>query len=455
MPNLLNHSCPLVAACCLALCFVAGCERNTQETDGQEATFAGYADLPGLQASHDPNLKREYALLVAQRATPKMLDEDAAQQVLDDAVDLRLVLDEQFNPSALEYAMQRTDRMFDGPQLRWDSVNLVQASQFAQQYEQQRLTVRKALTHPHAYVSLPLSHGVGLKVEFIDAAYLYHRLETFRAADQLTTSDLDGALATLRLMFRLQSIVGAQQHVVARLTAARCRRESLGVVQAIASNSATDTARWNKLREMIDEQLAAWPSDAAAWIGDRAQGLHMYEMIRDGHLLSVLTGDELAQLSQDRSLPAFTAAATKSIDLDEAFYLRCMRELIAACEQPYHQRAATFAALRSELAELQKSAEYPLIADRLLLQGIEQGQQQQALDRAWMEAWSNALALAVADDEPAYSVNTLTGREYGIEYEHGRVIVSRIDPHDFQSRVAVELRRAARLSSGTVLPPPK
>lgn len=432
-----------------------GCPRSTERVDEQAKTFASYAELPGLQATHSTPLKTEYAMLVAERATPAMLDEDADKQVDDEAVDLRLVLEEQFNASALEYAMERTERMFDGAELRWDSVTLVQASQFGRQYEKQRSAVRQNLEQANVHISLALSQGVGLKVEFIDAAHLYHRLETFHAANQLTTGDLDGTLATLRLMFRLQTLLGAQKHVVARLTAAECRQESLGIVQAIASNSTTDVAHWNTLRQMIDGQLVSWPSDGGAWIGDRAQGLHMYEMIRDGHLLSLLTGEELAELSQDRSLTAFTTAALKSIDKDEAFYLRSMRELIDVCDSPYFQRKSKFNELRGALEDLQKTPDYPLIADRLLLNSVEQGQERQALDRAWMEAWSNALSLASAAGEPPFPINPVTGRAYQIEYKSGVVEVSRIDPSVFTARVTVPLRRAQRLSSGASLPPPR
>ena len=151
---------------------VAGCRRSVESAHDQSAMFASYAELPALRATHDPALKAEYALLVAERATPELLDEDAARQQASEGLDLRILLSEQFNASALDYALQRTERMFDGPELKWDSISLVQASEFARQYEKQRLAIRESVPRPATYLSLPLAQGVGLNVELLDAALL-------------------------------------------------------------------------------------------------------------------------------------------------------------------------------------------------------------------------------------------------------------------------------------------
>ena len=441
----------LVLVCCL-ITAATGCPRAPKNEQQEAETFINYAKLPGLQAAHHPELKVEYALLVSERMTPAMLDEDAVKAAAG-VTDLRQVLAAQFNSSALEYAMERTGRQFENGELNWNEVSMLQASQVLRQYDSQRTTVREALSDPDTTMTVPLSQGLGVNIDFIDAAQLYHRLETFYAADQMARGDLDGTLETLGLMFRLSALLGEQKHVVARLTAARCRSEALNIVDALAKNSKTTNEQWDRLASVVNLQLANWPNDAKAWIGDRAQGLHMYEMIRDGHLLSMLTSEELQELSEGRTLNAFQAAAVQTIDDDEAFYLQAMRKLIEDCDVPYYQRRDTFAQLRDELGELQKSPEYPLIADRLLLQEVEMAQEQQALDRAWMEAWANALALAVEDVSPPYKTNPATGSKYDINYENGRVIVSRIDPADYKSRVVAPLNRTRNAAADVALPP--
>ena len=440
---------------CAQLAMPSGCHRNARSQKDPAEAFDGYADLPGLQATHHHQLKAEYAMLVAERATPKLLDQDAGTVFGEDnSSNLVNLLSEQFNSSAVEYGISRTDRIFDGDYLQWDSVNLMQASQFARQYEKQRSALREALRDGNVFVRIELSRGVGMNIEFIDEARRHDRLEMFHAADQVVSGDLNGAIGSLQVMFLLQEKLGAAQHVVARLSAAKCRRESQSLVQAIASHASVAPEHLQSLRQMFAGQLTAWPDDSRAWVGDRAQGLHMYEMIRDGHLMSLLTEEEFVKHTTDRSLEAFLAAADRSIDSDEYFYLRWMRSLIDDCDRPYHEREATFDRLRNELKELQQSPEYPLIADRLLLKGIQQGQQQQALDRAWVEAWTNALTLAVEERSPPFATNPLTGRSYNIAFENGNVIVSRIDPSDIDARVLVPLHRTERVSRGLPLLPP-
>ena len=158
---------------CIVLCFAlvacGGCKRAAVKPRDESATFEAYADLPGLQATHYAPLQAEYALLVAERATPRLLDEDATKAVNASGADLQHVLNENFNTSAVEYAMSRTDRILQGGELRWDAVTLMQSSQFAQQYERQRQQVRQALSDSNVHLVMPLSRGVGLDIEFLEA----------------------------------------------------------------------------------------------------------------------------------------------------------------------------------------------------------------------------------------------------------------------------------------------
>ena len=76
---------------CTCLVVLPACRRHARSGQDPTETFDAYAELPGLQATHDPQLQAEYARLVAERATPQLLDEDAGANV-EDPVDLAEVL---------------------------------------------------------------------------------------------------------------------------------------------------------------------------------------------------------------------------------------------------------------------------------------------------------------------------------------------------------------------------
>ncbi len=439
----------------VVLTFSIGCP-NASWKKGTEVgeTFEAYADLPGLKASHHPGLQSELALLTSEQATPRQLDEVHA--TADPAsVEVAAVLTTEFHNSAVELAASQTDKLFDAGEFQWDPINTQRAFQLRQQYDVPRQAVRRAMAQTKRHIQLNLSQGVGRSIEFVDAARIYNRMEMFLAAEQLVVGDLNAAIETTAAMLAMCELLGDQPHVVSRLAAGESRREVLQIVQAIAANSRCDASQTEQLRTLVEAQLTNWPSDSDAWIGDRAQGLHLYEMIRDGQLLSLLTEDELAQHSGGGNLNSFLAAATRSIDSDQHFYLRSMREIIAACDRPYSQREKVFDKLRTQLGELQKTPEYPLVADRMLLQNIEEAQRFQATDLAWTQAWANALTVSLEQRRPPYELNPLTGKPYQIYFENGDVKVSHIEQDGGIAKITIPLRRTEHAAHSGALPPPR
>jgi len=438
-----------------AIALAGGCPRRPSEQTKQQELFTAYADLSHLEGTHHPGLQAELSLLQAERATPRLLEVDSERAIPDsDAVDLGELLTETFNRSTVKLTWRRSEKLFDEAGFSWDPINLEHAFRLRRQYDEQRRRIRTALAKPGVYLHLRFTQGVGMSTEFVDAGLLYHRLELFYGAEQLTRGDLEGALDCIEPMLSFCELLGEKKHVISRLAAADARREAFALVQAIVMNEAAGHSELERIRHLLGDHLAHWPDDADAWIGDRAQALHMYEMIRDGHLLSLLTEEELVRHRQNRDLQTFVAAAMRSVDADQHFYLRTMRDIIENCRRPFYQRAAVFQALRRDLDDLKRTPEYPLIADRLLLQDIQQGQRRQAVDRARAEAWANALSMALEERSPAHEQNPATGEPYKIYFEDAKVIVTRIDPARPQQRIVVPLRRAERVSRGGALPPP-
>jgi len=238
------------------------------------------------------------------------------------------------------------------------------------------------------------------------------RLEAFHAAKSLSEDHLEPAVESFSLMLRLASCLGAEKHLEARLNAALLRAEAFDVLQAVVRHDRITRTHLVQLHKMVQAQISAWPDDARAWIGDRAIGLHTYELVRAGHLVELLTPEELEEFGGRGALKDFCKAALRGINGDELYYLETMRKVIESCGQPYHTRVALLDSIADDLHQKQETSDFPLIAARMLLKDLKKAQIIQARDRANWEAWTLALALATGQRMPPYEINPLTGEKY-------------------------------------------
>jgi hypothetical protein len=165
--------------------------------------------------------------------------------------------------------------------------------------------------------------------------------------------------------------------------------------------------------------------------------MHAYEMIRDGKIADLLTADELQQFNSEGYGDSLQEVTTRIADVDEAFYLSSMREVIESCQQPYFKRKPVLEKIHRDLEAKAETAEYPLVAGRLLLKDLMAAQAIQARDRANTEAWTMALAAMVGADQPPVGVNPLTGQRYKLIERDDTIIVSNIGPGDEGSEIAV------------------
>jgi len=91
------------------------------------------------------------------------------------------------------------------------------------------------------------------------------------------------------------------------------------------------------------------PGDADAWIGDRALGMWVYEVVRAGKLMDILTPEELQRFSDEGILADLPERVRQTVNEDELYYLETMRKIIAGCDQPFYTRVELFGAIKEEL----------------------------------------------------------------------------------------------------------
>ncbi len=409
---------PAACACALVL---GGCGSDSSDAP---RPIEHYGVLPGLAATPDQDLREEYARIVEEGSTPEILQASAIAEAENVAAGLR----DLFPPDKVETLLDEATSITPPARLgfAFGPVRLRRAIAFRERFDAEWQQARAALARPRCDFGIRHTAGQLADLRFIDTCWLVLRLASFYAAERLDEADLDGAIEGLGSMLRLAQCLAAEKHIVPRGEAAFMRSEALLLLEAITRHPKIEREHLATMLRMVQGQLATWPHDAEAWIGDRALGMHTYEIVRDGRMHELLKPEDVENLGGRVAAQNLAETAQRTVNADELYYLRTMRQVIEACAKPYYQRATLLQGIRTELQNREGTSAEPIVAGRLLLPGLENAQEIQARDRAFCEAWALALAHGVGLDPPPYEVNPLTGADYRVTRRDGRVEVSEV-----------------------------
>ena len=397
------------------------CTKRDRSAGAQRRRIRQHSELALSTQTHDSELRAELARLESERATPQWLD--ASRRNVSTSQKTTSVppvqphsdsLTPVFVAGQLEAIDQQArDLIPDGP-FGFGRDELKQAISFRKNFDRPRMHIRDLLRRSTLDFGLELSHGLLADMSFVTAARVYVRLEELMAAEYLEYGRPADAIEPLGHMLKMIARLTAEKHLFPRMAAAHLRLEAFSVLESILNHSSTVGSVLERAEQIVNLQLMWWAPDEDAWIGDRAVGLHTYELIRDGFLLSLLEFREIRQFRDDGTLNELTAAAESSIDSDQYYYLRTMRRIVDSCDRPFYKRKKTLAEIRARQKTLREEVDYPVIAVRLLLSEIERGHELQAQDRAACEAWAIAIGEALGREKKSYQTSPLTGRPYPI-----------------------------------------
>ncbi len=430
---LLSVFCGLV----LLLCGVSSCRRQPSVAPAEELE-----KLPFLQRTRHKDLQQELARLQAEQATPVLLEEATYGPLPDPgkptrAEQTRKTFDPIQDAQTVRLLLQRLDRLYPQGPLKLDGVQLQKGLDLLDTCSQQLEAYRKALAREDFQVYVTLTGGLMADLSIVDSLRLAHRLEGLAAANLLATQTPVDALLPLRNMLRIDQLLAAVRHVVVRLSAAHLRAETLQVVAAMVEHPQCSRELQCQVLVQLETQLVEWPDDALAWIGDRALGLHAYEMVRAGQLLSILTEKELTELRLKGDLEAFAEAVRLSLNHDEWFYLRTMRRVIDSCSDPFYKRLPVLESIHQEAAALEDTPRFPMFAALILLGNLGDGLREQAMDRARCEAWVVALRAATGTPLATMWTNPVTGQPYELIRADEKIVVRGIDSGAVDSPISV------------------
>ena len=434
---------------------VAGCRRKEDARVAATAeSFAAYGELPGLRRTPHAGLQAELARLVDEGGTPSLLEQHRPHVAsrggepprIPDRDNAAVALVGIFEPAALKQLNDKLAVLWPTDQFVFSDDALLDARALITQHAPHIEKIRAAAERPASDFHFQHTRGLMADTSWVDVVQAGNRLEGLAAAQALHEDRLADAVDSLAIMLRMCQFLSAEWHLVPRLQGAKLRAEALAVLAAIVGHPRADAGVQQQLFALLTEQLDAWPPDSQAWIGDRAEGLHTYEIVRDGNLMSVLSGQEIRRLRAAGKLSNTLESARDKIDPDELHYLTTMRRLIASCDQPFHARQPLFAEIRTQWDEMSRTVEFPFVAATVLLADFESGHRLQARDRALCEAWTLALSLATNQDSPPYQTSPLTGAPYHALRQQDRVIVWGVFPpgEDRQLIVPLHPEKTAR-----------
>lgn len=413
----------------LLCCALAGCSKKTTppKIAGEEGELV---QLPRTFASPHQGLKDELDVLKQTAQLPRMLAERFPYYVAEKSPTTAYTrLNRCYPPLSRSILADHIAELVPRASGLLGPVELAKTQELLARYAENRKELRAILREHPTGPELPLAMGPLVDVECLDAAEIAIQIEVLAAAAALSTHHPAAAEEAIETGLKLAAWLAEEPSVTVRIVAAQTRHAALQSLAALITQRQADSATVERLHRVIDQQIATWPLDSQLWEGDRLQGLITYEIIRSGHYFSLLPADEMKTLEEQGILKTTARAVLKNIDDDEQFYLRAMRQMIEASNQPYFLRKSRLDTLRAELDNLRLQPLEPLIASSMLLVDFDAAHRWQAIDRSRMDAWSLALGAALGKDVSPIE-SQLTGELFRITAVEERLVISGVSVPD-------------------------
>jgi hypothetical protein len=425
--------CSSIAA--IALCF-AGCRGGSHDGKAADEGSSDYAELTRCKATQNESLQGLLLALEKNEQFPKNWTSQprtvagkkghkrhSRSWLADDqnfAVTLSTIGPE--SKSSFKREFEKLGKLFEAQAIPWsrEAIERVESILVLRRSESSR--IRDALDLPGSDFGMRIDEGILADVDAVRRAMFAGRLLATGALFEVRQGELDAAIVDLRRLLHLAQGLSEEPHLVPRIAAARVREEAFIVMQAACNSPNLNVSQLKRLQQDVAATIGQWQDDSLVWSGERAQGLHAYEMARAGEVLSLLKDEEMAD-ARARGLKGFSRSIVTNIDADQHFYLASMAAIIDSCAKPYYERKDEISVVFRDMERLSTEAEPAWLAENVLLGHIKQGMYWQAHDRALSHAWfialTNACESPVADD----LLNPLTGTPFQVAIDGANVSI--------------------------------
>ncbi len=409
----------------LFLMVLGGC--GSPPADENAEDFSVYAALKLTFESPDEAMQTELSRIQSEKGLPQQMQ--AAEEQLRGADDLTAVFQGGFG-SIDEINSLHTRLMRMWPKRDLDFARALPGlNSLLRDQRQPRSLLKDALRSSDSRFRLDFAHGLGTDFQWLKATEVFARMELVQIADAIDRFHPKRGIDPLNMMLRLAHKLDKAPQLIPRLQAVEVRRFALKGVQQLATDPESTEEIRETLLELLNQHLELWPDERKAWKGDRALGMHVYEMVRSGEYLSLLTDDEITDLDARRERFDRALVVTRNIDVDELYYLDTMRQVMEMSAVPFYERNETWNERFTMLDEKRNQPEFPRVAADMMFAAFTTAQQRIARDRSRCDAWRMALqqSLELPVNE---AIHQVTGTPLSFDNELGVIRVIGLEPED-------------------------
>ena len=268
-----------------------------------------------------------------------------------------------------------------------------------------------------AFEFTPSEEGLIPDTDGADFMEDYVLLEEYAVARSLLEGKIDEAVESLNYIFRIAQLAAEVRSPEVRSKAARIRRHAIDIMQTVVFDPKFQRKNLNDLYEILKEQLDNWTDDAEAWIGDRAGGLKVYNLVAQYGLENALEPDEINELHERGILDEYGKQRNfaQILTKDQVYYLQMMKSVITESRRPFYLRRTLLDRIFSETRRLRNTPEEPIIAG-FLLRGISELMEYIAFDRTECEAAFLAMSVSLTRPLPPgqLELDPLFGKKYEV-----------------------------------------
>lgn len=385
------------------------------EYGGEQIPGKAFVGMEATRTMKDKELVSEIKQIAVAKALPGEVFANDVPHEMNVAHELsKLFKIYKDNPGELDKLRQG----ISNGEWKIDGKTLEQVSDILTRVEPKRQDIRAMLERKDVCFSFEFvetQDGPAPNTDGADFMDDYVLLEEYAIARALLEGTIEKATESLAYIFRIAQLAAEVRSPEIRSKAAKIRRRALDVTQTVVLDPKFVKKDLIDLYEILKEQLDHWTDDAEAWIGDRANGLKVYNLIVQYGPEAALEENEVAELTQRGILEKYIKRKdlVKTIVKDQIVYLRTMKSVIEECGKPYYQRRSLFARIFSDIQLQKNSPEEPIITE-FLLRGIPELMEYIAFDRTECETAFLAMSLSLKRPIPPkqFELDPLYGKKY-------------------------------------------
>lgn len=409
----------------ITLVLLCGCgQGSTADPYGQGTSAADFSQLKLSQTVNDPRIKNELDRLETEKSLPIQIAASYLEQTDETSGEPIFNFLRGSDAKTVEQALTDSSHWWDPKSPGRDLLVSTQGQDFLAAWDAQRKAGRNVLLQPKARFPVDLESGMLADPSWTSTIHCLARAELLEAANQASLNNMSEAVTAAAYALAYADQLNQVPTLPARNTAIAIREETLVTLRALLRHPQFSASQLRTLETVFKQTLQRWPNDTELWKADRATGMHFLEMIRAGHLASLLTREEYDAMMASGEFAKLTSTISRNLTTDQAFYLDAMRDIVANAEKPYYQRAEALAAITDALNVAQMTDKYPTVSGDFLLSGMHAQQASLSKDKSRMTIWLAAVQAANGHPPEPMPIIDFSGKPVEMKDEPGQIVAS-------------------------------